>query len=236
MNKKDSQNDLPKEYRQGYARFLGLKIDLTQKTFIPRPETEFWTAAAIKHLAGSGQKDLKILDLCCGSGCVGVAALKKLKTSCVRFVDIDGRASRQTKINVKLNGIDPRRTKITRSDLFDKLPADARYDAILANPPYIDKKRSAQVQLSVTKYEPAIALWGGGKNGLSAIKKIITGARHYLYGGLLYLEFDAAQRGDIEKMLSAAGYGEIEFASDKFARCRFVKAVFCNLDKKQKKA
>lgn len=218
--------DLPKEYKQGYARFLGLKIDLSQRVLIPRPETEFWVRLAIKYLAASKRKDLKILDMCCGSGCIGIAALKKLPGSCVRFVDIDPRAIKQTKINIRQNGIEAKRSKVTQGSLFEKLPADACYDAILANPPYVDKKRIGEVQPSVIKYEPLSALWGGGKNGLSFIKRIINTSRRFLAeGGALFLEFDESQRDEIRLMLAKRNFVDIEFFKDQFERWRFVKAV-----------
>lgn len=213
----------PKEYQQGYSHFLGLKIDLSLKTFIPRPETEFWTQSAINYLRQQKIKEPKILDLCCGSGCIGIAILKKIKNSCVRFVDIDPRAIKQTKININLNGIDLHRVKVTKSDLFKNLPRGAAYDAILANPPYIDKKRSREIQPSVINYEPVIALFGG-KNGLKIIKQIIVGAPKYLKeNGVLFLEFDQSQKEDIAQLLQKYGFSNIEFFKDQFGQYRFVR-------------
>jgi release factor glutamine methyltransferase len=215
---------------------LGLKIDLSLRTFIPRPETEYWVASAIEYLASAKCDDLKVLDLCCGSGCVGISVLKKIKGSCVRFVDIDPRAVRQTRINLKLNAIDSKRAKVTQGDLFEKLPSDACYDAILANPPYIDKKRAGEVQSTVLKYEPPAALWGGGKNGMSLITKIIAASKRFLAdGGVLYLEFDASQRDQIESLLIKRGYVQIEFFKDQFEKLRFARAVVTrHLDKSGK--
>jgi len=216
----------PKEYQQGYSRFFGLKIDLSLKTFIPRPETEFWTRSAINYLQQQKIKEPKILDLCCGSGCIGIAVLKKIKNSCVRFVDIDPRAVKQTKINIALNGIDSRRAKVTKSDLFKNLPRGAAYDAILTNPPYIDKKRSGEIQLSVINYEPAMALFGGGKNGLRIIKQIITDAPKYLKeNGSLFLEFDQSQKDEIVQLLQKRGFSDIEFFKDQFGQFRFVRCA-----------
>lgn len=222
---KKLHGDYPEAYKTGFVVFLGCKIDLSCKTLIPRPETEFWAQAAINYVLQKKIKEPKILDLCCGSGCLGVAALKKIKNSCVRFVDIDIKAIKQTKINLQINKIDKKRAKVAKSDLFEKLPKDAEYDAIFVNAPYCDKKRIGEFGEGVLKYEPGIALWGGGKKGLGIIKKIIKQAKRFLAdGGALFLEFDPSQELEIKDSLKNAAYKKTELRRDQYGKTRYAVA------------
>ena len=179
---------IPTEYKKGFIRFLGCKINLSKRTFIPRVETEYWVKKAIqelriknKNLAFSENLDsrpsrireLKILDMFAGSGCIGIAILKACPEFCRRvdFADIDKKAISQIKINLKLNRISQKRYKIYRSNLFEKLKGKT-YNFIFANPPYVAKDRIGEVQKSVLKYEPKKALFSG-KKGLNYIKKLL---------------------------------------------------------------
>ncbi|MFH2109465.1 MAG: methyltransferase, partial [Patescibacteria group bacterium] len=98
----------PVAYVIGKTEFLGCTIDLSLKPLIPRPETEYWVNQVMKGknrvLPESGStRMVKALDLCCGSGCIGIALLKHLSNISVDFVDIDDNALKQTEINLKLN-------------------------------------------------------------------------------------------------------------------------------------
>lgn len=219
------KSDLPKEYETGYAMFLGCKIDLSRRVLIPRPETEFWTAAAIKDLENLKKEDLRILDIFSGSGCIGVAAAKKLPAANVDLSDIDPRAVWQIKINLEINDINRNRVNIFKSDTFNDIPAGNSYDAILANPPYIDLDRIGEVQRSVLDYEPRVALFSGG-GGTEAIDKFLKEAKNFLkVRGFIYLEFDKSQANAIKKMVEAGGYSSAEFFNDQFGELRFVKII-----------
>ena len=112
--------EIPVEYEKGYTKFLNCKIDLRNRVFIPRIETEFWVGKAFKNcklqIANCKLKKVKILDIFAGSGCIGIAVLKNIKNSRVDFADIDKRAIEQIKINLKLSRISPKRYKIYQSN------------------------------------------------------------------------------------------------------------------------
>ena len=112
--------EIPVEYEKGYTKFLNCKIDLRNRVFIPRIETEFWVKKAFKNcklqIANCKLKKVKILDIFAGSGCIGIAVLKNIKNSRVDFADIDKRAIEQIKINLKLSRISPKRYKIYQSN------------------------------------------------------------------------------------------------------------------------
>ncbi len=214
-------DDLPVEYKKGFKNFLNCRIDLSERVLIPRPETEFWVRKAIRELKSAESRSPRILDIFSGSGCIGIAILKNIKSARADFADVDKKAVRQIKINLKLNKINPTRYKIYESNLFDKIKGD--YDFIFANPPYVAREKISQVQPSVLKYEPQIALLGG-KKGLSHIKKFLGQAQKFLTRqGIIFLEFSPEQKEDIRKILAKKKYKKCRFFKDQFKRYRFLK-------------
>ena len=214
---------IPIEYEKSFIKFLNCKIDLRNRVFSPRIETEFWVKKAIKELKIENCK-LKIdaLDIFAGSGCIGIAVLENIKNSFVDFVDIDKKAIGQIKINLKLNKIPRERYRIYKSDLFEKIK-NKNYNYIFANPPYVAKERSKEVQPSVLKYEPKTSFLAG-KRGLFYIRKFLKEAKRFLKErGTVYLEFDPLQKKEIEDILKKKGYKNFKFFKDQFKKYRFVK-------------
>ncbi len=210
----------PLDYVIGFKEFLGCKIDLSKKVLIPRPETEFWTAFAIDEIKNKKQKNIKVLDLFSGSGCVGVAILKNFRTAKVDFADKDKNAILQIKINLKNNFINKKRYKIIKSDIFKNIKD--KYNFIFANPPYIPIARKNKIQKSVLKYEPKLALFGG-EDGLKYINKFLKDAKKYLNSdGKIFMEFDYIQKNKIEKLLKKYKYKNWEFKKDQYGKYRWV--------------
>lgn len=218
--KHDLKTEVPEEYTKGKVKFLNCEIDLSKRVFIPRIETEFWVKKAIKEIKQT--KDLKVLDMFAGSGCIGIAVLKNIKTSSVDFSDIDKKAIEQIRINLKLNKVLSQRYGIYRSDLFKGLK-NKKYDYIFANPPYVAKQRIDEVGDSVLEYEPKKALFSGRK-GLNHIRKFLGLARSFLKKqGVIYLEFDPQQKNAVEKILREEGYSRSRFFKDQFKKYRFAR-------------
>lgn len=217
--------DLPVEYQKGFSRFSGCRIDLSRRVLIPRIETEFWVGKVIsklKKIRRPAEKKFFALDIFAGSGCIGIALLKYCPGLKTDFIDIDPKAVSQIKINLKINKISPKRYRVFKSDLFQKLKKE-KYDFIFANPPYVAKERLSQVQPSVLKYESARALLAG-KKGLYFIKKFLKGAKNFLKEeGVIFMEFDPDQKEDIRKILKKEGYNDFYFYRDQFKKYRFVK-------------
>lgn len=219
--KKQTKSELPKEYKQGSVDFLGCVIDLSYRVFIPRPETEYWTESAIREL--EDRPVLAALDMFSGSGCVGMAVLKNIKNSAVDFCEVDPRAVKQIKKNLKINKLGQKRYRVYCSDMFKGLPPAALYDVILANPPYVDYSRIGEVQPSVLEHEPHLALFSG-KNGMKAIEEFLAGAKNHLAKkGIIYLEFDAAQVFSVESILKKEKYSSWKIFCDQFGRERFAR-------------
>ncbi len=203
----------PVDYLIGWTTFLGCHIDLSLKPLIPRPETEFWTNKVIQKY--NKNSPLRVLDLCCGSGCIGLAVLKKIPSATVDFADISQEALTQTGLNLKLNQIHQIRYRLFRSDLFTSLPSK-KYDLILSNPPYVDPEGEYEPSI---KFEPAEALFAPD-HGLFFIKTILDSApQHLTAHGSLYLEFAFGQKKLISQHYPKKN---IHFHLDQYALFRFL--------------
>lgn len=222
--KQDPRNsDIPEEYKKGETRFLNCRIDLSRRPLIPRPETEFWTRRAIIDLAKL-KGNIHVLDIFSGSGCVGVAVAKNLPEALVDFADIDRAPAEQIKINLEANNIAQNRVRVFKSDIFNNIPKFS-YDAILANPPYIDPARVGLVQKSVLDWEPHRALFAP-KSGMEAIEKFLRHAKDFLKErGIIYMEFDSLQKKQITAIVKKERYSSFEFSKDQFGKWRFAKII-----------
>lgn len=187
----------PLAYLIGFTPFLGCKIWLDSHPLIPRTETEFWVERAIETIKhgttltlGLADKSLRILDLCAGSGCIGIALAKAFPEAHVSFSEIDSQHIPTIEKNLKENGIAPERYTIHQTSLYDSI-ADT-FDIIVSNPPYIDQSLN-RTDESVVTHEPHLALYGG-QGGMEIIKQIIADTpSHLKTGGQLWIEHEPEQ-------------------------------------------
>ncbi len=189
----------PLGYLIGHVPFLDTIVHLDSKPLIPRPETEFWTEKVIADIKTSfpsqsdhsdGVNRLRVLDLCAGSGCIGVAIARAIPDAIVDFAEIDERHLDTIKKNLVENAIDTSHTHIYHSNLFEAFSGTYQY--IVSNPPYIDMDLQ-RTDENVLEYEPYIAL-SGGLAGLEVIQKIIEEApKHLERHGQLWLEHEPEQ-------------------------------------------
>jgi len=225
---KGFNSDEPLDYSIGFVKFLGCKIDLSKRPFIPRPETEYWVSQVIKHIIeefNSGQT-LICLDIFSGSGCIGIAILKHTKNTIVHFSDIKKENLGQIKINLNLNKIKKNRYKLVHSDIFKNIKE--KYDYIFANPPYVAKERIREVEKSVLDFEPKISLFAG-RDGLFYIRKFLKEVRNHLKrNGKFYLEFDSKQKVEIAKILNGISGFNYQFFKDQYKRWRYLKGGIYN--------
>lgn len=204
----------PMDSLLGFTEFLGLNIPFSQDTLSPRQETEIMVDCIIRE--NSHRKGLKILDLCTGSGCIGLA-LKKYLDCEVTLSDISDLALIQCEKNAKLNGLN---VKIQKGDLFENV-AD-RFDVIVSNPPYISSVDISRLEVEVREYDPLISL-DGGADGLDFYRKIASKASDYLRdNGLIYLEFGIGQGGEVFRLLSE-NFEDIEIVKDYSGIDRYIK-------------
>jgi len=209
----------PLGYIIGYVPFLDCKIWLDSHPLIPRPETEYWTEKAIHKIRTLQQvgltylleispptkKEVRVMDLCAGSGCIGVSVAKAIPDARVDFVEIDPKHHKTIEKNLRENGIEKTRCQIVGGNLFEEISTNSRYDFILTNPPYIDLELN-QTDKSVKEHEPDKALYGG-QGGVELIKKIIANAPAYLRpNGQLWIEHEPEQTEAIYNLSQQHGF------------------------------
>ena len=215
----------PIDYVIGFSKFFGTHIDLEYKPLIPRTETEYWVEKAIQQIKNKfSDSEIYVLDMFAGSGCIGIAVLKHVPNAHVDFVDIDETTAQQIKKNLKLNNISQNRYRIFTSNIFESIDTEATYDAVFANPPYIDKSRN-MTDDSVMMYEPHVALFAENK-GIQIIEKFITEIKSFLKPtSIIFLEHDDDQVERIQTLLAAQGYCNYYFHVDQFGLPRWVEIL-----------
>lgn len=214
----------PPAYVIGWLPFLGLRIGLGSKPLIPRPETEYWTEqliARLKERFGTTTR-FRFLDLCAGSGAIGLAVLKEFPAALVYFGELAPQHAGTIHANIHANSLDESRADVRAGDLFAPFaaPEPVRFDVIAANPPYIPRERA--LPESVARHEPSEALYSGA-DGLDLIRRIASGApAHLAAEGELWLECDISNIEEAQKLLLAAGFVAAAVHTDQYGRPRYV--------------
>ncbi|MEK7063592.1 MAG: methyltransferase, partial [Patescibacteria group bacterium] len=172
-NSKSSDPSLPEAYSEGNTEFLGCTIYLDSRPLIPRTETEWWTEKLVDSLQLTADSSIKVLDLFAGSGCIGVAVLKRVAGATIDFGELEARHLPTIQKNVLMNGVDLARSRVLQTDVFSAI--SGKYDYILANPPYLAESRMARIEDSVLAYEPKEALLAAD-DGFDLVRRTIQGA------------------------------------------------------------
>ncbi len=178
----------PLQYVLGTWNFMGLEFEVRPGVLIPRADTEVLVEAALD--LAKARKYETVLDMCCGSGCIGIS-MAALGDLYVTSVDIEDICIESTMENADKNDVN---VAVVKSDMFKNIVG--KYDMILCNPPYLNAKDMESLQAEV-KYEPAIALFGGD-DGLDFYRRIAEQYEKYLKDtGVLLLEVGASQSRDV---------------------------------------
>jgi release factor glutamine methyltransferase len=210
----------PLQYVVGETEFHGLRLKVDRRALIPRPETELLVATA---LAACVTPPARVLDLGTGSGAIALAIANALPAAIVTAVDVSDGALALAQENATGTGF-AARVKFLKSDWFAALPADARFDLIVANPPYLTAEETAATAPEVHGHEPLDALIAADGGGAD-LREIIAGAPAFLAsGGLLALETGVAQHAELTALAKAVGFDRIESRPDLTGRDRFVLA------------
>ncbi len=203
----------PLAYILGRWSFYGLELLVTPDVLIPRDDTMAVTELAIDTLRARSQP-ARVLDLCTGSGCIGLAVAHHLDKCNVTLCDVSPRALAVAKQNIASLRLKSRVTAF-EADVMQPAPKFlGQFDLIVANPPYITRAEMAQLQPSVREYEPHLAL-DGGEDGLAFYRSIVDNFSAALKdGGFLCLEFGFGQYMAVGMLLEASGYTDIRFRKD----------------------
>ncbi len=203
----------PLAYVLGEWEFYGLSLYVNEHVLIPRDDTCAVAALAIKQAIFLNQNP-RILDLCCGSGCIGLAVASRVKDARVTLGDISRDALNVAKNNINRNKLSARVSCVTADALSRPHPFLGKFDLIVSNPPYITTREMQELSVSVRQYEPHLALFGGD-DGLDFYRSIAKNYRDALKpGGYLCFEFGMGQGDDVCAILEENGYTILERSRD----------------------
>lgn len=189
------------------AYFYGMKFFVNENVLIPRQDTEVLVEQVLS--LSKGKENLKLLDMCTGSGCILLALLANLKQASGTGVDLSEKALEVAQRNGKELGIE---VSWVQSDLFDKVSGS--YDIIVSNPPYIETSVIEGLMDEVKLYEPRMAL-DGTEDGLFFYREITMQAGKYLKNnGILAFEIGYNQGKAVSEFMKENGYKEVQVLQD----------------------
>ena len=202
----------PLQYIAGYQEFMGFKIKVDRRVLIPRLDTEVLVEDAVSlieegslrgEVIGAPIKNAEILDLCCGSGAIGIAMAKLCTKAQVTCADISPEALELAKENAEANGVG-KKMKFLQGNMFEAIKERGRgatFDMIICNPPYIKRAEIENLQKEVKDWEPRTAL-DGGEDGLDFYRIIAEEApKHLKKRGILMLEIGFDQGEAVKDLL-----------------------------------
>ena len=196
---------VPLQHLLGYQDFMGLRFQVNEHVLIPRQDTEILVEEAMRYL----HDGMRILDLCTGSGCILLSLLHYSNDCEGTGVDISKEALQVAALNAELLGI---KADFLKSDLYEKVTG--KFDLLVSNPPYIERKVIPTLMEEVREYDPYIAR-DGGEDGLDFYRRIIGGAQDYLErGGQILMEIGSGQAQAVSELLREAGFKEIDVCRD----------------------
>ncbi|HET9552603.1 MAG TPA: peptide chain release factor N(5)-glutamine methyltransferase [Anaeromyxobacteraceae bacterium] len=206
----------PTAYLIGAREFFGHRLSVDARVLVPRPETELVAEAALAALPEGGAA----LDLGTGSGALAIALALGRPGAKVTAVDLSADALTVARANAAALGAE---VTFLEGDLYAPVPAGARFDVVVSNPPYVPTGELAGLQREVQR-EPRLAL-DGGPDGLAALRRIAAEAPRFLLpGGTLVLEMHESHEASLPALCRAAGFAEAEARRDLAGLPRFVVA------------
>ena len=203
----------PLAYVLGEWEFYGMTLHVDKNVLIPRDDTVAVTELAI-HKALFLDEAPRILDLCTGSGCIGLAVASRVRDAKITLADISKDALAVAKRNIAAQHQTGRVIAVQADALAKPAAFLGKFDMIISNPPYIDTKDMGELDISVKDYEPHLALHGG-EDGLDFYRAIAENYRAALKpGGYLCFEFGDGQGDDVCAILEHNGYTILERTND----------------------
>ena len=200
---KHIKEDIPLSHLVGFEYFYDRKYKVTKDVLSPRMETEELIYKVIEYVKASNKNKFKILDLCTGSGIIAITLKKELEQVSVDVIasDISEEAIEVAKENAQSHDAT---IKFIKSDIFNNI--DNKFDIIVSNPPYIDRKDEVTMQDNVLKYDPHLALFAE-EEGMYFYRKIIEQANDYLNeNGVMFFEIGYDQKDKIIKLADMNGF------------------------------
>ena len=221
-----TEDHKPIQYIIGSVDFCDIEVFIEPPILIPRPETEEITCWIIDKLKTIPNiQNLKIMDMCSGSGCIGLSIAKAFPSFEVTCVDINPKSISLIKKNIKQNKI--KNVQTVQSNLFNNIESTNKYDIIISNPPYVSLDEWKVLDKKIKSWEDKNALIAKN-NGLDIIEKIVKQGKNFLNKNnikpipSIILETGSTQTPEVEKILSKYEYTKIKSFLDMSKRNRWI--------------
>lgn len=215
----------PVAYLIGEWEFYGLPLDISSDVLIPRPDTEVLAEQAVAHIQTLGE--CRVLDLCAGSGCIGLAVAAQTPQARVVLGEWSDAALKICRQNIRRNNLSGRVVSMQADALEKPEKALGEFACIISNPPYIPHGDIAGLDASVRDYEPHLAL-DGGEDGLDFYRSISEKWKKALIpGGRLYFEVGIGQADSVLRIMRGEGFGDIQIVKDLHGIPRVVFGTLC---------
>ena len=230
---KQLEHEVPLQYIIGKTEFYGLPFVVNKHVLIPRPETEELVACVVSESSRvktfntstkqtTETKQLKILDIGTGSGCIPISLKKQLPFAKISAIDISKEALSVARKNAVLNNVD---IHFILQDILKTVALDQHYDIIISNPPYVRELEKKELKNNVLKNEPHVALFVENDNPLIFYAKIAELAKKYLNkNGLLFFEINQYLGTETIDLVNKKGLRNIQLKKDMFGNDRIIVA------------
>ena len=215
----------PVAYLIGEWEFYGLPLDISSEVLIPRPDTEVLVDQALEYIRPLGE--CRVLDLCAGSGCIGLAIASQAPQAHVVLGERFDGPLRICRQNIRRNSLSGHVVPMQVDALGAPERALGEFGCIVSNPPYIPRADIETLDASVKDYEPHVAL-DGGEDGLDFYRNISEKWKNALApGGKLYFEVGIGQADSVLRIMRAQGFGDIQVVKDPAGIPRVVFGTLC---------
>lgn len=215
----------PVAYLIGEWEFYGLPLDISKDVLIPRPDTEVLVEQALAYIKSQGE--CRVLDLCAGSGCIGLAVAYQALQTRVVLGEYSDSALKVCRQNIRRNNLTARVVPMQVNALEKPEKSLGEFQCIISNPPYIPRADIDGLDNSVKDYEPHLAL-DGGDDGLDFYRTISEKWKDALVpGGRLYFEVGIGQADEVLRIMRTQGFGDIQIVKDLHDIPRVVFGTLC---------
>ena len=213
----------PIQYILGETEFYGLPFYVNENTLIPRPETEELVEWIMKDLKFKKFKDLKILDIGTGSGCIAISLAKNLPDASVFAIDVSEKALATAKKNAERNEV---KVTFIEKNILETEDLNQQFDIIVSNPPYVRNLEKQEIHKNVLDYEPHLALFVNDDDALVFYRKITELAlKNLSKSGQLYFEINQYLGKEMVELLEKYHFKYIEIKKDIYGNDRMIRGV-----------
>lgn len=207
----------PVQYIYGDTYWYGMTLKVSPAVLIPRPETEELVDIIVKN---NPKSDLKVLDICTGSGCIAVALARSLTFPEVSGIDISDDALAIARANADALKV---KVNFSKADALSLPEIENTFDIIVSNPPYVLESEKSGMDKNVLDHEPHIALFVPDNDGLKFYKAIALYAKRALTDkGRLYFEINPLTAGQLKSWMEGEGWNDVELITDMYGKTRFM--------------